>query len=103
MKHFFRIQQEHKSLSQMKRFNSADGGDGQTHGICATESVSELLHNTAFCNLSGSAEIVVLTGEKVSDIYDGVRIRPTSIIATFSYAEFVAKVRDGSAYDFEEW
>lgn len=100
MKHYFRIQQEHKSLSQMKRFNSGDGGDGHNRGVCATETVSELLHNTAFCNF-GSAEIVVLTGDKVSDIYDGVRIRPTGIVATFSYDEFVAKVRDESIYELE--
>ena len=84
----------------MKRFNSADGGDGQKRGLCATETVSELIHNTAFCN-SGCAEIVVLTGEKISDIYDGVRIRPTSIVVKFSYDEFVAKVKDQSIYDYE--
>ena len=100
MKHYFRIQQEHKSLSQMKRFNSGDGGDGNKRGLCATETISDLLHNTAFCNF-GSAEIVVLAGEKVCNIYDGVRIRPSSIVATFSYDEFIAKVRDESIYDLE--
>ena len=100
MKHYFRIQQEHKSLSAMLRFNSGDGGDGHKRGLCATETVSELLHNTAFFNC-GSAEIVVLTGEKITDIYDGVRIRPTGIVATFSYDEFVAKVRDESICDYE--
>jgi hypothetical protein len=100
MKHYFRIQQEHRSLSEMKRFNSGDGGDGNSRGLCATETVGELLRNTAFCNF-GSAEIVVLTGEKIATIYDGVRIRPTGIVATFSYDEFIAKVRDGSIYDLE--
>lgn len=103
MKHYFRIQQEHHSLSQMKRFNSADGGDGQERAVCATDTVTELLHNTAFCDLTGHAEIVVLTGDKVIDIYDGVRIKPTGIVATFSYNEFLSKVRDESIYEYETW
>ncbi len=100
MKHYFRIQQEHHSIAQLKKFNSGDGGDGNTNGVCATVSVTDLLNNTAFFDL-GSAEIVVLTGDKICDIYDGVRIRPTGIVATFSFSEFKNKVSDGSIYDLE--
>jgi hypothetical protein len=101
-RNYFRIQQEHHTLKQMQKFNSADGGDGQEEvgGVCAVLSVNDLLSNTAFENF-GSAEIVVLNGDKLADIYDGVRIYPTKVVATFSFSEFQTKVRDSSIYDYE--
>jgi hypothetical protein len=100
MKNYFRIQQRETTLMQMQKHISGDGGDGGTKGLCACETVGDLLHNTAFENF-GRAVVYVLHGNKVCDIYDGVRITPTEIVAVFSYDEFKAKVSDGSIYDYE--
>lgn len=99
-KKFFRIQYGHYSLSKMARHNSGDGGDGNRKGLCATDSIQALLSNTAYTTRDGW-EVVVMEGEKVTDIYDGCRIRPTKIVAQMSAKEFAAKVADGSAYDWE--
>ena len=100
-RNFFRIQHSSHTLEEMQSYVSEDGGeDGGTEGICATLSVSDLKNCCAFFP-SPEAEVVILNGQKVADIYDGVRMYPTAIVARMSYDEFTAKMDDGSIYDYE--
>jgi hypothetical protein len=62
--------------------------------------VTELRRNTVYGPYP-TAEVVVLKGNVVTRIYDGVRINPSEIVARMTYAEFEAKVVDGSVYDYE--
>ena len=99
---YFRYQIGRYTLEEMQSYTSEDGGDdGGTEGICACDSVSGLLRNTVY-GPSKDAEIVVLKGQRVCEIYDGTRIYPTAEVARHSYAEWQAMVADGSAYDYEE-
>lgn len=97
MSKFFRFQEGHYTLEEMQNFTSGDGGDGGTEGICACQTVGDLLRNTVFSSTSATAEVLVLEGEKLSTIYDGVRIYPTAIVARFTPREF-----DARAYEIEE-
>lgn len=92
---FYRFQYGHYTLEQMQNFVSADGGEENENpdGICATESAYELRRNTVYTNSdAGDAEIVVFRGQVVERIYDGVRIYPTQIVATFKPSEFHARI-----------
>lgn len=99
---YFRINHSHHTLEEMQNHISADGGDEleEVGGICATDSATSLYNNTAFFR-SDNAEIVVLRGQKLAEIYDGFRIYPTAVVARFSYDEFLAKMQDDTIYDFE--
>lgn len=60
--------------------------------------MGELTRNTVYTSSDNyDAEIVVIEGEILSDIYDGVRIYPTQIVARFKPSEF-----DARAYEIEE-
>lgn len=101
---YFRLQIGSYTLSQMQAHASADGGDdcGEQGGVCATGSVNELSRNTVYELITEpTAEVVVLNGNRITEIYDGVRIEPTTIVARFSGAQWMAMVADGSAYDYE--
>jgi hypothetical protein len=101
---YFRFQYGHYTLEEMQNYVSEDGGDdGGTEGVCACESVSELMRNTVWTDKDDhDAEIVVLEGDKVANIYDGVRIYPTAIVATFKPSEFAA-LADEIAATLERW
>lgn len=89
---YFRFQYGSFSLEEMQNYISEDGGDdGGEEGICATESVQELLNNTVFtASDDHDAEIVIFRGQRVSRIYDGVRVYPTEIIVRMKPSEFYA-------------
>ena len=99
---YFRYQIGQYSLEEMQNYTSEDGGDdGGTEGICACDSVTGLLRNTVY-GPAKDAEVVVLNGRRVCEIYDGTRIYPTALVARHSYEEWQAKVADGSAYEYED-
>lgn len=99
---YFRINHSHHTFEEMQNHISADGGDEleEVGGLCVTNSVSSLMSNTAFFR-SDNAEIVILRGQKLAEIYDGLRIYPTAEVVRFTYSEFLAKVEDQSIYDYE--
>lgn len=99
---YFRINHSHHTFAEMQNYTSADGGDEleEVGGLCVTNSVSSLVSNTAFFR-SDNAEIVILRGQKLAEIYDGFRIYPTAEVARFSYAEFIKKLEDETIFDYE--
>jgi hypothetical protein len=99
---YFRYQIGQYSLEEMQNYTSEDGGDEMEAegGICACDSVTGLLRNTVY-GPAKDAEVVVLKGQQVCEIYDGTRIYPTAVVARHSYSEWQAKVADGSAYEYE--
>ena len=101
---FFRIQNPNITLEQMQDFTSADGGDGfvECGGVCACESVGELTNNTAFTTGHG-LEVVIFCGQKVCNIYDGVRVIPTKIVDRISAKDFYDMSKDSGSviYDYE--
>lgn len=106
MANYFRIHLGTYTLKQLQNHVSGDGGDdmGDEGGICATESVTDLLNNTAYDLVDeAEAEVVVLRGQHICDIYDGVRIYPTEVIARFTAQEFAALERSGEIYDLEDF
>lgn len=98
---YFRLQEEGLTLEQMQSFNSADGGDGHTEGLCVSEKPDSF--GGAWQAHNDDDEIVILKGQVIAEIYDGYRIRPTEEVARFTKAEWRAKIEDGSAWDFEDW
>ena len=95
------------SLSDMQAHVSADGGDDMEEcgGICACESISDLVRNTVMAVLDDDDQIVVLHGRHICDIYDGVRIYPTAVIAEMTKREFLDRLAssDESLYALEVW
>jgi len=104
MQTYFRFHYGHYTLAEMQNYISVDGGDdGGDDGICACESVSGLIRNTVFTNSDDhEAEVVVLKGQKLTTIYDGVRIYPTEIVTTFKPSVFYANA-ESIAETHEEW
>lgn len=104
MQTYFRFHYGHYTLAEMQNHVSVDGGDdGGEEGICACESVSKLLRNTVFTNSDDhGAEVVVLKGQRLMSIYDGVRIYPTEIVAVFKPSEFAANAF-AIAATYEQW
>lgn len=98
---FFRIQAKGITLEQMRFFNSGDGGDGRTSGLCVSDRPDEF--GGAWSAFDDDGEVVIVKGQILAEIYDGYRIRPTTEIARFSKAEWQKKIEDGSAWDYEDW
>jgi len=98
---FFRVQEAGLTLDQMQEHTSADGGDGMIEhgGICACDSVDDLMDNTAMGAANNDDEIVVFKGIALCEIYDGYRVRPISEVARMTVVEFV----DNPPYELEEW
>lgn len=95
MTNFFRFQYGHYNLEEMQSYHSEDGGDGCEEGICACDSVSGLMRNAVWTESdAGDAEVVVMRGQVVEEIYDGNRIYPTAILATFKPSEFARNASD---------
>jgi hypothetical protein len=99
---YFRLQTKGYTLNQMKEFNSADGGDGYTEGLCVSES-PDRFGGAEGAYDPGTAEIVVLKGKKLASIYDGARIRPTEIVARFPWEVWKQMIADETAWDYEDW
>ena len=100
---FFRLQDAGLTISKMRRFNSADGGDGYKHGLCVSDRPDRFGGAEGAYGSHRPGEVVVLKGTKVAEIYDGYRIRPTEIVARFSWATWQAMLADGTAWDYEDW
>jgi len=92
---FYRIQWGTFTLEEMQNHVSEDGGDdGGSEGVCACESVEELMRNTVWTTnpkYTKGAEVVVFHGEKITEIYDGARVYPTEIIERLTVEQFVEK------------
>lgn len=99
---FFRIQNPEITLEQMQEFVSADGGDdlGEEGGICACDSVMQMLSNTAFTT-NWNLEIVVFKAQKLAAIYDGWRVYPTKIIDRIDAGRFLELSKDGDSIIYE--
>lgn len=94
--HYYRLQQANLTIEQMQAHRSIHGvdSDGEivfVDGVCANDFIS-----TAFGG-SCENEVVVLTGQLVERIYDGVVIYPTAIVARHSYDEWCEMVESGLA------
>ena len=100
---FFRLQDTGVSLKKMQRFNSADGGDGNEKGLCVSDRPDHFGGAEGAFGFERPGEVLVLKGKVVTKIYDGYRIRPTEIVARFSWSEWKTKIADGSAWDYEDW
>lgn len=89
---YFRCQRGHYTLKQMQNFVSGDGGDGGEKGVCAIENNGwfgkPASFGGAWDSMSDDDEVVVLEGRLISEIYDGVRIYPTKIVATYTCKEW---------------
>lgn len=100
---YFRLQDRGITLSQMKKFNSTDGGDGQSRGLCVSDRPDHFGGAEGAYGADRPGEVVVVKGKVVEQIYDGYRIRPTEVVARFSWAEWKKKIADESAWDYEDW
>jgi len=97
---FFRIQEAGITFDEMKKFNSADGGDGNEDGLCVSASPNKF--GGAWGAYGDDGEVVIMKGVIICEIYDGYRIRPTSEVARFTKAEWTTKIADESAWDYED-
>lgn len=86
----------------MQKFNSADGGDGNSEGLCACETVTDLMNNTVMDAMNDDDEIVIIAGHEICKIYDGVRIEPVLEIARFTVAQFNSNFEQ-IAEQYEIW
>ncbi len=104
---FFRVQHKGISFDQMRDFDSGDGGDGETEGLCVSTRPDGLDGGSRFGGswdaMEDDDEIIVLEGHVVTQVYDGVRIRPSREVARFTIAEWERMLNDGSAYDWEAY
>ena len=100
---FFRLQDAGITLKKMQKYNSADGGDGSVKGLCVSSSPDRFGGAEGAYSADRPGEVVVLKGQVVTEIYDGYRIRPTEIVARFTWSEWKQKIADESAWDYEDW
>jgi hypothetical protein len=100
---YFRVQHKGISFSKVKNFNSGDGGDGYTEGLCVSDSPEPGGFGGAWDAMDEDDEVIVLRGEKIARIYDGYRIRPTEEVARFTVAEWQEMLDSGEAYEYEDW
>ena len=100
---FFRLQDAGITLEDMKKYHSADGGDGNNEGLCVSDRPDHFGGAEGAYGDDRPGEVVVLRGQVVNEIYDGYRIRPTVIIARFAWDEWKQKISDESAWDYEDW
>ena len=101
MTRFYRFQYGSYTLTEMQEYVSVDGGEGyeelgiEPEGICACECASDLRRNTVYDARDTVAVIVEFEGQKVMDIYDGVRAYPIEIVRYWTPAEFEAAYEAG--------
>ena len=100
---YFRLQDAGISLEEMQAFTSFDGGDGGTIGLCVSDRPDTFGGAEGAYGPDRAGEVLVLKGVRMEQIYDGYRIRPTTIVARFSWQEWKEKIADESAWDYEDW
>lgn len=101
---FFRLQAKGVKFEEMKSFISDDGGDGladSVGGLCVTGRIGLNFGGAEYAYGDDDAEVVVMSGHILAEIYDGYRISPTAEIARFSFGDWKRMVADESAYDYE--
>ncbi len=101
---FFRAQTKGYSFEQMREYTSQDGGDDleEQGGVCACDSVSDLIQNTVMDAMDDDDEVVVFEADVVSRIYDGYRVLPVKEIVRFSVAHFIQNANQ-IATEYERW
>lgn len=106
MNNYFRAQTKGYSFEQMKSYNSVNGGDGyedeEKEGLCACLTVSDLLRNTVMDAMDDDDEVVVFSGYKLEEIYDGYRVRPIEEKARFT-VKYFREHADEIAETYETW
>jgi hypothetical protein len=108
MKNFFRAQKSGISFKDMQNHVSHDGGEGweelgiEISGICACDSVTELKGNTVMGAMNDNDEVVVFTGNVITEIYDGYRVEPVQEITRFTVRHFLDNI-DEIAEQYERW
>lgn len=87
---YFRAQSKGYSFEEMQNHVSVDGGDEREDfgGICACVDPSDLLNNTVMDAMDDDDEVVIFRGNKLCDIYDGVRVDPIEEIDRMTVKEF---------------
>ena len=100
---FFRLQDAGISFDEMCDFVSADGGDGMEDegGLCVSGRLDKFGGAEGAYGSDRQAEVVVMTGSILAEIYDGYRIEPRSEVARFGWETWKALLADGSAWDWE--
>ena len=103
---FFRLQDAGITLEEMQNYNSANGGDGfedeELDGLCVSDAPDSFGGAEGAYGEDRPGEVVILRGYG-TQIYDGYRIYPTKEVARFSWETWMAKIADGSAWDYEDW
>lgn len=106
---FFRLQGKGHNLEDMQNYETLvdvdpeTGEDIREKGVCATLGPDDGFGG-AHCLLdSPEHEVVVFKGRIVQEIYDGYVVEPIEEIARFSAPEWAAKIKDESAWDYEDW
>lgn len=100
---FFRLQAKGIKFEDMQSFVSDDGGDGSdVGGLCVTDRVGLNFGGAEYAYGDNDAEVVVMTGRILAEIYDGYRIEPTAEVARFAFGEWKKMVEDGRASDLED-
>lgn len=93
--HYFRLQRAGITLSAMQRHRTREG-----NGVPCQLSMSDSFGG-AWDAFEDDGEIVVLEGKKLRDLYDGVLLYPTRILARFSKGFFTQHLDEIAEY--EEW
>ena len=100
---FFRLQDAGISFDEMCNFVSADGGDGMEDegGLCVSGRLDKFGGAEGSYGSDRPAEVVIVTGRIIAEIYDGYRIEPRTEVARFGWAVWKTMLADGSAWDWE--
>jgi hypothetical protein len=94
---FFRVQGKGISLEEMQAHKSACGSDWDKiteDGLCAADSVTQLRAYLKQADFrpqrdDEDTEIIIFSGKKIGEVYDGVLAYPEKIIERVSLTEFV--------------
>lgn len=103
MARYFRIQEIGIAFETMQNYNSEDGGDGESEGLCVSD---KPWYNSSFGGAwdaydDNNGEIVIMEGQVITQIYDGYRIYPTKEIARFTKGEWRKMIQDETAWNYE--
>ena len=100
---FFRLQDAGIGFDEMCDFVSADGGDGMEAegGLCVSGRLDKFGGAEGAYGPGRPAEIVILTGRILAEIYDGYRIEPRTEVTRFGWEAWKIMLADGSAWDWE--
>jgi hypothetical protein len=102
---FYRAQTKGIKFSEMVNFNSGSGADDEEIGLAVSGEPSGLDGGSRFGGaldaLNDDDEIIVLEGTIIEQIYDGYRIQPTREVARFTVEQWMVKLENETAYDYE--